>query len=428
MAAIQFKTSSSGGWIKIYTIKGDDGHSPIIDISEETGNWTIDGVDTGKPAIAQVDENVQIAFTEAATRANIASGESIRTILGKIKKWFTDFGSLAWKSAVSWATEVSDKPTTIGGYGITDAYTKTEVDNKVSAIYKYKGSVANFAALPTENMTIGDVYNLLDTGVNVAYTGEVGNLWDNLGATYGLATQSANGLMSSIDKTKLDGIAVGANNYTHPSSHSADIIVDGTTNKAYTADEKTKLANIAAGAQVNNISDANATALTGGEATTLHKHSYNNLDDKPIIPDAQIQSDWNQANNTAKDFIKNKPTIPTVTNDFTNDYKGLLDRVSGFNSVTTLTSLPVTKQSIIASVTAATTISLAATLTNGLLLHIKVYNTSTSAITQTLPTTGSFESKKTDGTNKTSISIPAGGNAEISIWAINDKYIIKTDI
>ncbi len=34
---------------------------------------------------------------------------------------------------------------------------------------------------------------------------------------------------------------------------------------------------------------------------------------KPTIPDAQIQSDWNQTTTTAKDYIKNKPTIPDVT-------------------------------------------------------------------------------------------------------------------
>lgn len=37
--------------------------------------------------------------------------------------------------------------------------------------------------------------------------------------------------------------------------------------------------------------------------------SYNDLDDTPTIPYAQIQSDWNQSDDTAKDYIKNKPTI-----------------------------------------------------------------------------------------------------------------------
>ena len=466
---LKVKNAETGQFEPLYVIKGEDGHSPVIDINE-SGNWTIDGVDTGWSAVSQINVDTQIEFTEAIELDNINSNESVSTIFGKIKKFFTDLGTLAFKNKVDYANDIvnkpsllalgetettayrgdrgkvaydhsqitngtnphattfaniASKPTTVAGYGITDTYTKTEVDNKVASVYKYRGSVASYANLPTVNLIVGDVYNCIDTGANYGWTGTD---WDNLGVIYGLATQSANGLMSSIDKTKLDGIAQGANNYVHPATHSADILTDGTTNKAYTAAEKTKLSSIATGAQVNNITDANADSLTKGEKTTLHKHSYNNLDDKPTIPDAQIQSDWNQTTNTAKDYIKNKPTIPTVSNDFTNDYKELLDRVSGFNSVSTLTSLPVTKQSIIASVSAATAISLAATLANGLLLHIKVYNTSGSAITQALPTTGLFESKKIDGTNKASISIPAGGNAEISIWAVNNKYIIKTDI
>lgn len=33
---------------------------------------------------------------------------------------------------------------------------------------------------------------------------------------------------------------------------------------------------------------------------------------KPTIPAAQIQSDWNQADTSALDYIKNKPTIPAA--------------------------------------------------------------------------------------------------------------------
>ena len=39
----------------------------------------------------------------------------------------------------------------------------------------------------------------------------------NTNTTYPVATTTANGLMSSTDKSKLDGIATGANKYTHPS-------------------------------------------------------------------------------------------------------------------------------------------------------------------------------------------------------------------
>ena len=42
--------------------------------------------------------------------------------------------------------------------------------------------------------------------------------------SYSVATSSSNGLMSSTDKSKLDKIEAGANNYTHPSSHPASMI------------------------------------------------------------------------------------------------------------------------------------------------------------------------------------------------------------
>lgn len=46
----------------------------------------------------------------------------------------------------------------------------------------------------------------------------------NKNTTYSDATQSASGLMSAADKTKLAGIDEGANNYIHPDTHPADII------------------------------------------------------------------------------------------------------------------------------------------------------------------------------------------------------------
>ena len=43
-----------------------------------------------------------------------------------------------------------------------------------------------------------------------------------------------------------------------------------------------------------------------------HKLDYSLLDNTPTIPAAQVQSDWNQSDNTQADFIKNKPTIPAA--------------------------------------------------------------------------------------------------------------------
>ena len=75
------------------------------------------------------------------------------------------------------------------------------------------------------------------------------NVWAKpTDTTYSDATTSAHGLMTAADKVKLNSIAANANNYTHPASHSLDMITETTTKKVMTADERTKLAGIEAGA------------------------------------------------------------------------------------------------------------------------------------------------------------------------------------
>lgn len=65
---------------------------------------------------------------------------------------------------------------------------------------------------------VGHTGNITAAQVATALTDAGYKLTDT---TYGLATQSANGLMSATDKTKLDGIAANANNYTLPTASSS---------------------------------------------------------------------------------------------------------------------------------------------------------------------------------------------------------------
>ena len=50
-------------------------------------------------------------------------------------------------------------------------------------------------------------------------------------------------------------------------------------------------------------------------ATVATTGDYDDLLNKPTIPDAQIQSDWEQADNTKVDYIKNKPDISAMIAD-----------------------------------------------------------------------------------------------------------------
>jgi hypothetical protein len=58
--------------------------------------------------------NVTAAFTAATTRANVATGEKLSVLFGKIAKWFADLGSLAFKSTVAKSDLASDVQASLG--------------------------------------------------------------------------------------------------------------------------------------------------------------------------------------------------------------------------------------------------------------------------------------------------------------------------
>ena len=155
--------------------------------------------------------------------------------------------------------------------------------------------------------------------------------------------------------------------------------------------------------------------------STIHKQRINTAANwaagNPVLQVGQIGIESDTRRFKVGDGSTAWNTLPYAIDDF----------FYGQNTVTTLASLPVSKRLVIASVTTATTLSLASALQVGFDLHIKLYNTSGGSITQPLPTGAPFESKKGDGTNISSISVPAGGSVEINIISATNKYIIKTD-
>lgn len=74
----------------------------------------------------------------------------------------------AVKAAYDLANGKQSPATSLSGYGITDAYTKTEIDSKISSVYKPAGSAA-FTSLPTPAAgNLGNVYNVTDAFTTTA--------------------------------------------------------------------------------------------------------------------------------------------------------------------------------------------------------------------------------------------------------------------
>ena len=132
----------------------------------------------------------------------------------------------------------------------SNVYTKAEVDSKVSSVYRVKGSVASYANLPTVDVTIGDVYNVNDTGANYVATSTTPT-WDKLSETVDLSGYATTAAMNSALGNKVDkvsGKALSTNDYT-------------------TA-EKNKLAGIAASANNYSLPAATSSVLGGVKTST----------------------------------------------------------------------------------------------------------------------------------------------------------------
>lgn len=182
---------------------------------------------------------------------------------------------------------------------------------------KIKGIFVGAATNTTEDhvVTFGaDGKTIKDSGYTIASNVPANAKFTD--TTYSTATTSKNGLMSSTDKSKLDGIAANANNYTLPAATSSTLggvktgsnitnssgtisltkanvtaalgytppttdttysVATTSANGLMSSDDKSKLDGIAAGAQVNVIESVkvNGTALTpSSKAVNIDLSTY----------------------------------------------------------------------------------------------------------------------------------------------------------
>lgn len=147
-------------------------------------------------AVASVDVTSQISGKADTTYVNAELAKKVDAVTGK--QLSTNDYTTAEKNklagiatgaqvnvksdwnATSGDAQILNKPTII-----TESQVDTKINTAVASVYRVKGSVANYAALPTTNVVIGDVYNLEDTGANYVATSTTPT-WDKLSETVDL--------------------------------------------------------------------------------------------------------------------------------------------------------------------------------------------------------------------------------------------------
>ena len=202
-----------------------------VETGSANGTISVDGTDVAVKGLGSA------AYTNSNAYATAAQGTAAGTALQSLSKTDGTYVKLT-----------VGKSGTAGSIAVNDAAIGTALNAKADA-----------SAVPTK---LSDLTN--DTGF----------ITDD---------DIPEGAAASTTDPLMDGeVAVGTSNafargdHRHPSDTSkqdvitstnklsADLIADGTTNKAYTATEKNKLAGIATGAEVNVVKSVNTTAGTSG--------------------------------------------------------------------------------------------------------------------------------------------------------------------
>jgi hypothetical protein len=189
----------------------------------------------------------------------------------------------------------------------------TAVTQQLTNVYTYKGSVASYENLPTENQKIGDVYNVeaahgnIPPGTNYAWNGSA---WDSLGGSVDLSnyatTGSVNTLSGYIETLSAATVDLEASAHTHDNISVLNGIgsqdVDN-WNAAYASAHSHSNIDVLTGITSQKVADWDEAAASA--------HTHDNMDALAGITTAKTQS-WDEAAASAHTHA-NADVLDTIT-------------------------------------------------------------------------------------------------------------------
>ena len=201
---------------------------------------------------------------------------------------------------------------TLTGSYATSANTHAAINavaQKLVNVYTYKGSVATYENLPSENLTAGDVYNVeaahgnIPPGTNYAWNGSA---WDSLGGSVDLSNYSTTGDVNTLSSSVQTLESTVSDLQASAHTHSNKSVLDGI--------DATK---------VGNWDEAAASAHTHSNKSLLDtyqqtesdladavekKHSHSNADVLDGISSEDVSA-WNAKQNA----LSNEDVLTGIT-------------------------------------------------------------------------------------------------------------------
>ena len=190
----------------------------ISHIANQSNPHDVTAEQIGLDKVPNVTTNNQSpTFTEATTRANITSGETLSTLFGKIKKFFTDLKTVAFTGSY---TDLSNKP--------------TSMQNPNSLTLTMNGSTTNYNGSATASKSWYAPTSVGTAGYNLISNGSCAPVWQQ--PPYAVCNTSGSTVAKTVSITNfklVTGVRVFIKfTYAHDSTTKATLNVNNTGAKS----------------------------------------------------------------------------------------------------------------------------------------------------------------------------------------------------
>ena len=269
-----------------------------------------------------INDGITTSIASLLTQGGLAAASDLTTHVNDSSIHYTMGDISITKSQISDLSldfaSITSKPTTISGYGITDAYTKSEVETKIVQLAPAT-DISGKADITYVDSQIATLTNLAPTTLNT-FKEIADQLVTDEGAVSALTTVVA----GKVDKVSGKGLST----------------------EDYTTAEKTKLAGIASGAEVNVNADWNSTS---GDSQILNKPTTIS---GFSITDAYTKTEVDNSLSNKVDKVSGKGLS---TEDYTTVEK---TKLAGIAANANNYSLPIASSTVLGGVKAGTNISI----------------------------------------------------------------------